>query len=163
MSTDRIDKQILLRAALARVWQAISDSQQFGSWFGMAFDGPFVSGQRITGRIQPTVVDPEIARLQEPLRGFAFEIWIERLEPPRYLAFRWHPYAIERGKDYSHEPTTLVEFTLEERADGTLLRISESGFDRLPAARRVDAFNANEGGWTHQGRLLEKYLARRGD
>ena len=85
---------------------------------------------------------------------------LDRIEPERVFAFRWHPYAIDPTKDYSQEPTTLVTFELSPVAGGTLLKISESGFDRVPLERRADAFTANEGGWEHQSKLIEKYLLR---
>src|ERR1700761_308747 len=104
MDTDRIEKTILLRAPQERVWQAISDAAQFGTWFGVAFDGPFVEGARLTGTMVPTKVDADVAKLQEPFKGRPFEFFIERIEPSMRLAFRWHPYAIEPGVDYSAEP-----------------------------------------------------------
>ena len=159
MGTERIEKRILLRAPRERVWQAISDSKQFGTWFGVEFDGPFAAGAFMRGRIAPTKVDAEVAALQKPHTGKAFECTVERVEPPRTFSFRWHPYAVEPGVDYSQEPTTLVMFELEEAAQGTLLTISESGFDRIPLERRAKAFAANEGGWSHQSKLIEKYLA----
>jgi uncharacterized protein YndB with AHSA1/START domain len=159
MNTDRIEKRILLRAPRERVWQAISDARQFGLWFGVAFDGPFVAGARLTGRIVPTTVDAEVAKLQEPYAGTKFEIAVDRIEPMRRFCFRWHPYAVEPGVDYSKEPMTLVLFELEEAEGGTLLTISESGFDRIALARRAKAFSANDGGWTKQTELIAKYLA----
>ena len=159
MSTDRIEKRVFLRAARARVWEAVSDSRQFGSWFGVAFDGPFAEGACLTGRIVPTAVDAEVAKLQEPHAGTPFEFSVDRIEPPSRISFRWHPFAVEPGVDYSQEPTTLIEFVLEEADGGTLLTISESGFDRIPLARRAKAFAANDGGWTMQAKLIEKYLA----
>ena len=158
-NTDRIEKKVLLRAPLERVWRTVSDARQFGAWFGVAFDGPFVPGARLTGKIVPTKADEEIAKLQKPYEGAAFEIYVDRIEPERLFSFRWHPFAIDPTYDYSKEPTTLVVFELEEAAGGTLLTITESGFDRIPLARRAQAFNANEGGWTHQTNLIEKYLA----
>jgi uncharacterized protein YndB with AHSA1/START domain len=158
-TTDRIEKKVLLRAPRERVWQAISDSNQFGSWFGVKFDGPFAADKRIVGKIVPTSVDPEVARLQEPHRGMAFEFAVDRIEPQRLFSFRWHPYAVESGVDYSKEPSTLVMFQLEEVSGGTMLTVTESGFDRIPLERRAKAFAANEGGWTHQMKLIEKYLA----
>jgi uncharacterized protein YndB with AHSA1/START domain len=158
MSTDRIEKQVVLRAPLDRVWRAISDADEFGQWFGVRFDGPFVAGASVTGVITPTTVDEEIARLQEPHAGKSDTWQIVAVEPQRRLAFRWHPYAVESGVDYSQEPTTLVEFTLEETDDGVLLRIVESGFDKIPAERRAAAFEANSGGWAKQTELVRKYL-----
>lgn len=159
-STDRIDKQVLLRVPLARAWRAVSDAQEFGSWFGVRFDGPFVAGARLTGQIVPTTADPEVAKSQKPYEGQRFEITVERIEPMRHLSFRWHPYAVDPEVDYSKEPTTLVVFELEEVADGTLLTVTESGFDRIPLERRAEAFEMNEGGWEAQMRLIEKYLAQ---
>ena len=160
MSTDRIEKKILLRATRERVWRAVSDAKEYGSWFGVAFDGPFVEGKRLTGRITPTTVDAEVAKMQEPYAGKAFEWTVERVEPMRRIAFRWHPYAVEEGVDYSNEPATLIEFELQDAPGGILLVITESGFDQIPLARRAKAFKANEGGWEMQTRLIEKYLAK---
>lgn len=158
-NTDRIEKKVLLRAPLARVWRAISDAEQFGSWFGMKFDTAFVAGQRITGRITPTTVDAEVAKEQKPYEGMVFDFVVERIEPMSLLSFRWHPYAVDSKKDYSAEPMTLVEFALEEKPDGTLLTIVESGFDEIPLERRATAFAANEGGWQAQTELIAKFLA----
>jgi len=158
-SSDRIVKTALLRAPLERVWRAISEAQQFGAWFGVAFDGPFVEGATMVGRIVPTEADAEIAKTQEPYRGAKFEIVVDRIEPMRWFSFRWHPFAVERDVDYSKEPMTLVAFQVEEAAGGTTLTITESGFDRLPAARRARAFTMNEQGWAAQAKLVEKYLS----
>ena len=158
MSTDRIEKKVLLKATPERVWRAVSDAREFGSWFGVAFDGPFVEGSRLTGKITPTTVDPEVAKMQKPYEGKAFEFVVERIEPMRRISFRWHPFAIEPGVDYSKEPMTLIVFELEEAAGGTQLTISESGFDRIPLERRAKAFAANDGGWEHQAKLVQKYL-----
>jgi uncharacterized protein YndB with AHSA1/START domain len=155
---DKIEKHVTLRAPVERVWAAISDSQKFGTWFGCELDGPFVAGQRITGRIRPTKVDPEIARHQAPYDGMAMEWQIERIEPMTYFAYRWHPFAIDKAADYSREPMTLVEFVLEPAGASTKLTIRESGFDKLPAARRDAAVKANDGGWTAQTGLIAKYL-----
>jgi uncharacterized protein YndB with AHSA1/START domain len=159
MSTDRIEKTILLRAPQERVWRAISNAKEFGSWFGVAFDAPFAEGAHLTGKIVPTTVDAEVAKMQEPYSGKTFEWTVERIEPMRRISFRWHPYAVEEGVDYSKEPTTLIEFDLAEAAGGILLTITESGFDRIPLSRRAKAFAANEGGWEKQTQLIEKYLA----
>jgi uncharacterized protein YndB with AHSA1/START domain len=161
MTQDRIEKKVPLRAPQERVWQAISDSAQFGFWFGVTFDGPFVPGQLVTGRITPTRVDPEVAALQKPHEGKAFAFEVDRVEPMRLIAFRWHPYAIEPDIDYSTEAMTEIVFELEPAADGVLLTISESGFDRIPLDRRAKAFAANDAGWSHQVRLIAKYLEGR--
>lgn len=155
---DRIEKHITLRAPRERVWRAISEAKQFGTWFGVAFDGEFAAGARITGRIAPTQVDPEVAKLQQPYVGFPFDFHIERIEPMTLFSFRWHPNAVDRNADYSTEPMTLVEFRLQDADEGTLLTITESGFDAIPLARRAQAFTSNDGGWAHQSKLIEKYL-----
>lgn len=159
MNTDRIEKSILLHASRERVWKAISDSASFGVWFGVEFDGPFIAGAPLNGRIVPTKVDAELAKLQEPFTGFPFQILVDRIEPMTRFAFRWHPFAIDRNHDYSQEPMTVVTFELAEAQGGTLLTITESGFDQIPLERRAQAFKANDGGWTHQTALVEKYLA----
>ena len=158
-STDRIEKRVVLRAPRERVWRAISDSKQFGTWFGVEFDGPFVAGVQMTGRIVPTTVDAEVARSQKPHEGSALEFSVDRVEPMRLFSFRWHPYAVEPGVDYATEPTTLVVFELEEVSGGTMLTITESGVDRIPLQRRAKAFAGNEQGWEAQTKLIEKYLA----
>ncbi|AOO83365.1 SRPBCC family protein [Bosea vaviloviae] len=156
--SDCIEKKVHLRAPLDRVWQAIADSSQFGIWFGVVFDGPFVAGSRLVGRITPTQVDPEVAAMQKPYEGKTFTFIVDRVEPMRMIAFRWHPYAVDSNVDYDSEPMTLVTFDLAEVADGVLLTISESGFDAIPLSRRAEAFTANDGGWTKQAELIKKYL-----
>ncbi|WP_444815041.1 SRPBCC family protein [Variovorax brevis] len=163
MSTDRIEKRVVLKASRERVWRAISDASQFGSWFGVRFDAPFTAGAKLTGRITPTTVDPEVAKMQEPHTGMPFEFSVVAIEPMRLISFRWHPFAIEPGVDYSQEPTTLIVFELSDAPGGTLLVISESGFDQIPLERRAKAFAANDGGWTHQAQLIAKYLALQPD
>lgn len=158
--TDRIVKQVLLRAPLARVWQAIGNAQRFGTWFGAEFDGDFAAGARLAGRIVPTQVDAEVAGMQAPYAGTPFEIFIERIEPMRLLSLRWHPGAVDPDVDYTQEPTTLVVFELEETAEGTRLTITESGFDAIPLARRAEVFEGNRQGWEAQAGLIGKYLAQ---
>jgi len=164
MSTvpDRIQKSIILRAPRSRVWRAIADSKEFGEWFGVKFDGPFKAGAPLRGAIVGTTADPEVAKLQKPHEGMAFDITVDRIEPERLFSFRWHPFAIEKGVDYSSEPTTLIVFELEEVPEGTRLTITESGFDRIPLERRAKAFTANEQGWAMQTTLIQKHLAGHG-
>ncbi|MBV8927880.1 MAG: SRPBCC family protein [Mycobacteriaceae bacterium] len=158
MSTDRIEKKVLLKAPLDRVWRAISDSQEFGRWFGVRFDGPFVAGESVRGVMTPTQVDPGVAKMQEPHAGKEATWQIVAVEPQSRLAFRWHPFAVDPHVDYASEPTTLVEFTLTEHADGVWLDIVESGFDAIPAERRTTAFEQNSAGWAKQTQLVKKYL-----
>ena len=146
-TTDRIEKRFEVRAPRARVWRAISDATEFGTWFGMKLDGGFVSGATVRGRITIPNYD-----------HLTVEMQIERIEPEHYFAYRWHPYAIDPKVDYSSEPTTLVEFRLAEVATGTAVTIVESGFDRIPLARRAEAFRMNDAGWASQAKKLAQYV-----
>ncbi|HZA51169.1 MAG TPA: SRPBCC family protein, partial [Myxococcaceae bacterium] len=160
VSFDRIEKRVILRAPVSRVWQAIADAQEFGRWFGMKLDGPFVAGKAITGTFDEGLNEAAIADYQKslglppskvkmPERNAVF-CTVERIEPEHYFSFRWIPYGIDAEADPENEPTTLVEFRLEKVAEGTLLTIVESGFSRVPAHRRERAFRMNEGGWAGQ-------------
>jgi len=147
--TDRIEKQILLNAPRSRVWRAIAESREFGEWFGVKLPaGQFAPGARVQGPIT-----------HKGYEHVTLDVTIEAMEPERRFALRWHPYAIQPGVDYSNEPTTLVEFTLEQVAGGTRLTIVESGFDRIPLERRASAFESNERGWAQQLLAIERYLA----
>lgn len=146
---DKIEKRVVLRASLSRVFRALTDSQEFGAWFLARFEGPFVVGQGVRGHI--TYPGYEHMR---------FELIVERIEPERYFSFRWHPYAVDPKVDYSVEPTTLVEFSLEETAGGVQLSIVESGFARLPAARRAEAFRMNDQGWSEQVTNIERHVSK---
>ena len=161
-TSDRIEKRIMLNAPRARVWKALTNAEEFGNWFGVKLDGPFEAGAALRGVIVPTKADAEIAKAQEPYAGKPFEITVERIDPERLFSFRWHPFAVEPDVDYSNEPTTLIEFTLEEKPHGVMLTVTESGFDRIPLERRAKAFTANEGGWTMVVTLIEKHLAQNG-
>ncbi len=149
-TTDRIEKHVLLRAPRARVWRALSDSKEFGTWFGAVFEQPFAPGARVAGRI--TIPGYEHLRL---------EVTIERMEPQRLFSYRWHPDATDPAADYSGEPTTLVEFTLEDAPGGTRLTVTESGFDRIPLARRAAALRSNDQGWAQQMRSITEHLSQR--
>ncbi|POM17610.1 activator of Hsp90 ATPase 1 family protein [Burkholderia cepacia] len=157
--TDRIEKQALLNASPDRVWEAVSNSGEFGQWFGVSFDGPFAAGQPLFGRITPTRVDDDVAKAQEPYAGTVFEIVVDRVEPKQLFSFRWHPFAIDPNVDYTSEPMTLVTFTLAAQAGGTLLTVTETGFDQLLETRRAKAREMNDQGWAAQMTLIEKYLA----
>ena len=157
---DRIEKTILLRAPRQRVWRALTEAEQFGTWFGMKFDKAFAPGATVRARVVGTAVDKEVAQEQAQYADQPFDITIDRIEPERLFSFRWHPHAVEPGVDYSHEPTTLVEFTLAEAQGGIMLTVSESGFDKIPLERRAKAFAANDGGWAIVVTLIEKYLAQ---
>ena len=149
-STDRIEREILLKAPRSRVWRALSNAEEFGAWFGVALKGEtFTAGKRVQGKITHP--------------GYEHVVWdvlIERIEPERFLSFRWHPYAVDPSIDYSKEPATLVEFELTEvENNATLLRITESGFDKVPPSRRLEAFRMNSAGWDAQLKNIEKHVA----
>ena len=147
-STDRIEKRIVLRAPRSRVWRAISTAQEFGAWFRVNLEGVFVEGESIRGR----VTHPGYEHV-------TVDMLVERVEPERYFSYRWDPYPIDPAVDYSAEPTTLVEFTLEDTDGGTAVTIVESGFDRIPLARRAEAFRMNDQGWAGQIKNLARYVA----
>lgn len=150
MTTDQIEKRIELTAPISRVWRAITDHKEFGEWFRVKLDGPFVAGQVSTGY----VTYPGYERLK-------WQAVVQKIEPERLFSFTWHPYGIDPKKDYSKETPTLVEFRLEKTATGTLLLLTESGFDKVPSDRREEAFRKNEGGWTEQMKNIEKHVAQR--
>jgi uncharacterized protein YndB with AHSA1/START domain len=147
-TSDRIEKQVMLDAPRARVWRALTDVSQFNAWFGVSLTAPFAPGAEVSGKIKISGYD-----------HVTMTIWIEKMEPERFFSFRWHPYAIESGVDYSTEPTTLVAFRLEDAAGATRLTIVESGFDAIPASRRAAAFSMNEKGWAGQAENIRKFVA----
>jgi uncharacterized protein YndB with AHSA1/START domain len=145
--TDRIEKKILLQAPRSRVWRALTTVAEFNAWFRVNLAGEFRVGNRVSGPI--TYPGYEHLKL---------EIAVEELRPQELFSYRWHPYAVEPEVDYSSEPTTLVEFRLEETSKGTELTIVESGFDALPKARRAEAWRMNDGGWAEQIRNIERHV-----
>ena len=146
-NTNAIEKQIVLRAPRARVWRALTDAAEFGTWFGVKLEGSFEVGKSVRGRIT-----------HPGYEHIVFEMIIERMDVQTLFAYRWHPYAIEPTVDYSTEPTTLVEFKLEETQGGTTLTLVESGFDRVPLHRRAEAFRMNDQGWTEQMENIRRHV-----
>ncbi len=156
---DAIRKEIVLKAPLDKVWAAISDPAQFGTWFGICFDAPvFTPDTPITGHIRPTAVDPDVAEAQKPYEGTPVSFSVGEIRPKTLFQLRWHPYAIDKDKDYSAEPMTLITFALREVDGGVHLTLTESGFENIPLERRAQAFEMNDGGWTAQMKLIEAYL-----
>ena len=149
---NRIEKRIELNAPVSRVWRAITDYREFGEWFRVKLDGPFVAGQKSTGHI----TYPGYEHVK-------WEATVQKMEPERVFSFTWsHPRSIDKAKysaDYSNDPKTLVEFRLEQTAKGTLLVLTESGFESVPADWRLEAFRRNDGGWTEQMKNIENYVA----
>ena len=150
VSTDRIEKQIVLRSPHERVWRALSDAREFGEWFGMVVEGAFAPDTTVRGRI----TTPGFEHL-------TFDLYIERVEPETLLSYRWHPYAVDPAVDYSREQRTLVTFTLEDAAGGTLLKVTETGFDQVPPGRRMEAFRMNSAGWDGQIRNIQRHVGAR--
>ena len=148
MSTDRIEKSVILKAPRSQVWRAIARSDEFGAWFGARLEGAFVPGARISGRITIPNYD-----------HLTLEIVIERVEPEHLFSYRWHPYAVDPKVDYSGEPMTLVEFHLADAPGGTRLTVIESGFDQIPDARRATAYQMNDGGWAAQVTNIDRYVS----
>lgn len=146
-ATNLIEKHFEVRATRSRVWRAISDAGEFGAWFGITLDRAFTPGATVLGRL----VIPGYEHV-------SLEILVEKVEPEGYFSYRWHPHAVDPAIDYAAESTTLVEFRLQETPGGTAITITESGFDRLPAHRRAQAFRMNEAGWTGQSRKLSAYV-----
>lgn len=145
---NQIEKQIELKAPVSRVWRALTDHREFGEWFRVNLAGPFVPGETTHGQI----TYPGYEHVK-------FEVLVQKMEPEKLFSYTWHPYAVDPKIDYSTEKPTLVEFKLEKTATGTLLTVTESGFDQIPANRRAEAFRMNEGGWASQMENFEKYLA----
>lgn len=146
--TNHIEKRIELKATPARVWRALTNHEEFGTWFRVKLDGPFVPGQVSRGHI----THPGYEHLK-------WEAQVKEMDAERYFAFSWHPYAIDPDKDYSTEPSTLVEFRLTPSAAGTLLVVTESGFEHIPEERRFEAFRMNQGGWEEQLKNIERHVA----
>ena len=146
---DRVEKRMDLKASVSRVWRALTDYREFGEWFGVKLEGPFVPG--------------EVSRGQITHPGYEHVRWeavVQKIEPERLFSFTWHPYSVDPKVDYSKETPTLVEFRLEKTTSGTLLVLTESDFDKVPSDRRAEAFRMNEGGWTAQMKNIEKHVAK---
>ena len=147
---DRIEKRIELKAPVSRVWRALTDYREFGEWFRVKLDGPFVLGQASRSHI----TYPGYEHLK-------WEAVVQAMEPERLFSFTWHPYAVDPNVDYSKETPTLVEFRLEKTASGTLLLLTESGFDKVPSHRSLEAWRMNDGGWTEQMKNIESHVAQK--
>jgi uncharacterized protein YndB with AHSA1/START domain len=150
---DRIEKRIELKAPISRVWRALTDHREFGEWFRVKLDGPFVPGQVSRGQI----TYPGCEHIK-------WEAVVQKMEHERLFSFTWpHPKSLDKADyplDYSGEPTTLVEFRLEKIPTGTLLLLTESGFDKIASDRRLEAFRRNDGGWTEQMKNIERYVSQ---
>jgi uncharacterized protein YndB with AHSA1/START domain len=147
--SDRVEKKIDLKAPISRVWRALTDYREFGEWFRVKLDGPFAPGEVSTGHMT--------------YPGYEHYKWnavVQKMEPEKLFSFTWHPYALDQKRDYSKETPTLVEFRLKKTPAGTLLTVTESGFDKIPADRRDEAYRSNDKGWTIQMTNIETYVAQ---
>jgi uncharacterized protein YndB with AHSA1/START domain len=170
-ASDKIEKRVTLKAPVARVWRALTDAREFGRWFGFTLEGDFVPGKAVRGTFNGKLDEAGLVEHQRKLGLTPSKLnlaaldasfcTVERMEPERYFSFRWIPFGIDAEADVANEPTTLVEFRLEPVAEGTLLTIVESGFERVPARRRERAFRMNEGGWAAQAENLRRYVEGR--
>ena len=147
VNTDRIEKSVVLHAPISRVWRALTNPKEFGSWFGVDLHGGFVAGAKVQGRIT-----------HKGYEHLTWEIVVERMEPEHLFSWRWHPYAIDPKVDYSTEPMTLVEIELTEVSEGTQLTIMESEFDQLWPGRKEQAYPMNEGGWKAQMESIRRHV-----
>lgn len=147
---NHIEKSIELKAPVSRVWRALTDYREFGEWFHVKLESPFMPDKVTRGQI----THPGYEHL-------TMEVTVQKLEPERLFSFTWHPYAIDPTQDYSKETPTLVEFMLEPTAAGTLLVVTESGFDKIPSDRRAEAFRMNDGGWMQQMKSIESYVGQK--
>ncbi|MGO1765710.1 vanillate O-demethylase oxidoreductase VanB [Advenella sp. S44] len=170
MSSNQIEKSVIIKAPVARVWRALTDAREFGEWFEVALEGPFTEGEPVKGKYIGRL-DEEVIRqyqsqagltpspIRQPQENTTF-CTVQRIEPEHYFSFRWIPFGIDAAADPQNEPTTLVEFRLAPVADGTQLTVTESGFDNVPAHRRARAFLMNTGGWSGQVENVKKYVER---
>ncbi len=150
MKNNKIEKRVEIHAPISRVWNALTDHKQFGEWFRVILENPFVPGEVTRGQL--TYPGYEYVK---------FEVTTQKIEPEIYFSYTWHPYAVEKGVDYSDETPTLVEFTLESIDGGTILTVVESGFDKIPDHRQFDAFRMNDGGWEQQVQNIDRYVTQR--
>ncbi len=146
-NTDRIEKELMLHAPQARVWRALTDAGEFGTWFGLKLEGPFKAGSSVRGKLTTPKYEHVV-----------IEMKVETMKPEDLFSYRWHPYAMDPAVDYSTEQMTLVEFRLKETTGGTMLTVVESGFDRIPAARRAEAFRMNDNGWSSELKNIQRHV-----
>jgi uncharacterized protein YndB with AHSA1/START domain len=151
MEDDRIEKEVELKAPLSRVWKALTDYREFGTWFKVKLEGPFEAGKPAGGQL-----------LYPGYEHVRMNVVVQKIEPQSYFSFTWHPYAVDPKADYSGETPTLVEFRLTETKAGTKLVVVESGFNKLPPGkRRLDAFRMNSQGWASQFKNIDAHVTKK--
>lgn len=151
-SSNSVERSIVINAPRERVWLALSNAEKFGSWFGAKLDGQtFTPGQRARGQMTSCGHEND---------DIWFDVIVEQMEPESLFSYRWHPYSIDPEIDYSVEQPTLVTFTLADApGNGTLLKVVESGFDNIPAHRRLEAFRMHSSGWEAQINNIVRYVS----
>jgi uncharacterized protein YndB with AHSA1/START domain len=147
---NKIEKSIELPAPVSQVWRAVTDSEQFGEWFGVKLANSFIAGQKTQGQIT-----------HPGLEHVKFEASVLKIDPEKHFSFHWHPYAIDASIDYTKETPTLVEFKFDKTMAGTKLTIVETGFDKIPEHRQEEAYNMHEDGWQQQLKNIENYIAKK--
>lgn len=150
MMNNRIEKRIELRAPISRVWQAVTDYREFGEWFLVKLDEPFAPGRTVRGKLT-----------YPGYENYPWEIVVQKIEPERLFSFTWHPYAMDTQRDYTKETPTLIEFRFEKIENGTLLLLTESGFDKISNDRCLEAFRMNNDGWTEQMENIARYVGKK--
>jgi uncharacterized protein YndB with AHSA1/START domain len=149
MKTKNIEKQIELKATPSRVWRALTNHLEFGKWFHVKLEGPFVPGK------------PSLGHITHPgYEHIRWEAVVRKMEPEKLFSYTWHPYAVDPEVDYSKESPTLVEFRIEKTPTGTLLTVTESGFGKIPAGRRLEAFRMNNQGWAAQMKNIKRHVTK---
>ncbi|MEO5668771.1 MAG: SRPBCC family protein [Bdellovibrionota bacterium] len=143
-----IERHIEINAPVSKVWQALTDSTLFAKWFKATFNGPFIAGKTTHGKNT------------HPGYEFELEFIIKEIKPETYFSYAWTPFPADRSFDYSKEEPTLVEFRLAKTTTGTRLSVTESGFSKITASRRAEAYKMHEGGWEAQLRNIEKFVVQ---
>jgi uncharacterized protein YndB with AHSA1/START domain len=145
---NHIERSILIEAPRGRVWDALTDAKKFGEWFHVNLRGAFEPGETVTGSVT-----------EKALHGLPVKMEIGLMDHEKLFSWRWHPAAINPNVDYSREPMTNVEFTLEDAPHGhTHLTVVEKGFDEIPPERRDAAYRMNYEGWGIQMSRIEDYV-----
>lgn len=145
---DRIEKTVDLKAPVSRVWQALTDHEEFGEWFRVRLDGPFEVGAKTTGRI----TYPGCEHMK-------WESVTEKMVHEQLFAFSWPPSAVDPDTEYDDEAKVIVEFRLQSTDQGTRLTITESGFQQFPESKRLEVLRSNTEGWDIQAKHIAAHVA----
>ncbi|MGP1393879.1 MAG: SRPBCC family protein [Inquilinaceae bacterium] len=145
---DQIVRTIDLKAPVERVWKALTDHEEFGSWFRLSLHEPFELGEVTFGETR-----------YPGHEGLPFWAEVVVMDEPRFFSFVWPmDESIQPDAPDLDQKVTLVEFTLEPTASGSRLTVRESGFEKLPEERRLQAFRDNQGGWDVQTMNIKEFV-----